>query len=233
MALTLVLHLAYTVLFMKRGVFFWYYAFYPLVAVLILAVGIQAILQSTLLQTHPLLYWLGLGVLIVFGITRHVHQARNSHGEWQLVTYEAARWVREHTDAGAIFGMTDSGVFSYFSCRRVINLDGIVNTMDFQRQIAAGRVNDYLGANGVDYLVQHAVLGHEDVVRGDYTSMPIRILSHRFDVIGDPVMVYRKDELYRSLPYSHGTGDTVLVIWRYAQAGAPAARAAGDLCQRG
>jgi hypothetical protein len=232
LAVSLLLHLSYTALFMKWGVFFWYYAFYPLFAVLLLAGWIQAGVQSTLLRNRPGLYWLALVGLAVFGITRHVHQTRAGHSEWQLATYDAARFVRAHTDPGAVFGMTDSGIFSYFSCRRVINLDGIVNTMEFQRQIAAHQVNAYLRDNHVNYLVQHAVLGHDEVVRGDYESMPITIVSHRFDVVGDPVLVYHQDELYRSPPYSHGAGDTVLVIWRYALAPAPVGSSAQDLCQR-
>jgi len=112
-----------------------------------------------------------------------------------------------------VFAMTDSGDFAFFSCRRVINLDGLANNMEYQQAIAERRLNGYLRDNRVKYLVQHAVHGHDEVVRGSYDALVLNFVSQKFGVLSDGVAVRRQDEVYRSQPYFDGADRVVLLIW--------------------
>jgi len=60
-------------------------------------------------------------------------------------------WLQEHTAPGAIIGSFNSGIFGYFSGRRVVNLDGVINE-DAYRALAAHRLADYIDEAGLDWV---------------------------------------------------------------------------------
>jgi hypothetical protein len=139
-----------------------------------------------------------------------------NNGDWHTPAYDAAAWAREHTPADAVFAMSDCGHFAFFSMRRVINLDGLVNNMDFQRALAERRLDRYLRANRVEFLVQHAVHNRKDVIEGRYGSLRLPFPSWRFAGLGDSVWVTKQSEVYRSTPFFDGPYPSVLVIWSRA-----------------
>jgi hypothetical protein len=49
----------------------------------------------------------------------------------QRVTYEAAEWARAHVPPEAVLASWHAGAVGYLSERRVLNLDGLVNSWDF------------------------------------------------------------------------------------------------------
>jgi hypothetical protein len=112
-----------------------------------------------------------------------------------------------------VFAMSDCGHFAFFSMRRVINLDGLVNNMDFQRTLAQHHLGRYLSENHVDFLVQHAVHSRNDVIEGRYNSLELRFPSWRFDGFGDTISVKERSEVYRSAPFVDGPYPSVLVVW--------------------
>jgi hypothetical protein len=153
-------------------------------------------------------------VLLAVGIWRQFTRDEYPlNGSWHAAVYNAAVWAREHTAPTDVFAMTDSGDFAFFSCRRVVNLDGLANTMEYQRAIADRRVNQYLRSNQVKYLVQHAVRQHDEVVQGSYDALVLYFESQKFGVSGDGVRVRKQDEAYRSPPYFDGADRVVLLIW--------------------
>jgi Dolichyl-phosphate-mannose-protein mannosyltransferase len=215
-AWAVLLHFLHTLLFMKWGVFAWHFVLYRLFAVLLSAAIIDSLLRSKPAISTPgyWFYWATLTVLLALAtVKEYTADWYSLNGSWHAAVYNAALWAREHTDERAIFAMSDSGHFAYFSCRRVINLDGLANNMEYQQAIADRHVNQYLRDNQVGYLVQHAVHGHDDVVRGDYVSMALRFESHRFGGLSDAVVVRRQDEVYRSPQYFDGSDAVVLLIW--------------------
>jgi hypothetical protein len=216
LAWAVLLHFAHTLLFMKWGVFAWHFVLYRLFAVLLCAGIVESMLRTKLALSKPglWLYWPTLTVLLVLAsVKEYAADWYPLNGSWHAAVYHAALWAREHTDEHAIFAMSDSGHFAFFSCRRVINLDGLANNMEYQRAIADRRVNQYLRDNQVRYLVQHAVHGHDDVVRGGYDTLALRFESHRFDSLSDGVVVHEQDEVYRSPRYFDGSDAVVLLIW--------------------
>jgi hypothetical protein len=208
------LHFLYVVLFMKWGVFGWYFVAYPLFAIVLVSGSIERALESTVILGRPELYGVTAAALCIGASVRD--QTRDpfpQNGGWHTPVYNAAVWAREHTPEEAIFAMSDCGHFAFFSTRRVINLDGIVNNMEFQRTLAERHLSQYLRDNHVDFLVQHAVHNRSDVISGGYDSLMLRFESQRFDGLSDSVPVRKQSEVYRSTRFFDGPYPSVLVIW--------------------
>jgi hypothetical protein len=207
------MHFFYTMIFMKEDTFGWYFVIYPLFGIVFVTGSIDRMLNSSLI-TRPLVYpataALFAVALIVWNQTRDPFP---ENGGWHTPVYNAAVWAREHTAPEAIFAMSDCGHFGFFSLRRVINLDGLVNDMNFQSTLAEHRLNQYLRENEVDFLVQHAVHGREDVISGGYNSLSLSFPSKLFAGLGDRVRVREQSEVYRSTRFFDGAYPSVLVIW--------------------
>jgi hypothetical protein len=64
------------------------------------------------------------------------------------------RWIGEQLPEPArVFQVDNAGIVAYFAERAVINGDGLINGWDYQRELRAGRLPQYLSALGVEYLV--------------------------------------------------------------------------------
>jgi hypothetical protein len=214
LAWAVILHFLNTILFMRWGVFSWYFVPYRLFAVMLAARGVDSIVKSGLIGRTPAIYWEAVMLLLAGGVWRqYTTDQYPLNGSWHAAVYNAAVWAREHTAETDVFAMTDSGDFAFFSCRQVVNLDGLANNMQYQRAIADRRINQYLRSNHVRYLVQHALHGHDDVVQGSYDSLVLNFQSQKFGVPSDDVLVHRQNEVYRSPPYFDGADRVVLLIW--------------------
>lgn len=210
------LHAIHTMLFMKWGVFKWHFAPYWM-PVLVLLPLLLAPWRGTRWERAS--YALGVVVWAVAALGavwffRGVLAPKTP--TWAQVTYEAALWVRQHTSPDAVFAMKDAGRFGYYSDRRVINLDGLVNNMQLQEQIRAGRLREYLRERGVRYLVQHSItpdsLMVDDapaVTQGTYRRTRIFYLSRLYHVRSEGIPLYREDEQFRE-HYAQGA----FLIWR-------------------
>lgn len=68
-------------------------------------------------------------------------------------TYLAALTMRARTQPEDRIAAWDAGVLGYFGERRVINLDGLINSTDyFERYISLGRTADYIRESGFEYV---------------------------------------------------------------------------------
>ena len=61
-------------------------------------------------------------------------------------------WVRQHLPDGAVLGARDAGKLGWFSGRKVVNLDGLINDQELVAAIREGREADYVFASSIDYL---------------------------------------------------------------------------------
>ena len=202
------------VLFMKTGTFGWYYVPYRLFGVVLATGLLDLTLRSSGILERP--GWYGITAAILSFAVMAREQTRDTfprNGEWHTAVYDAAVWAREHTPSDAVFAMSDCGHFAFFSMRRVINLDGLVNNMDFQRTLAQHQLGRYLRENQVDFLVQHAVHSRSDVLERRYDSLELSFPSLLFDGFGDSITVRERSEVYRSAPFVDGPYPAVLVMW--------------------
>jgi hypothetical protein len=72
--------------------------------------------------------------------------------------YRAAIWISENLPEDAVLASWNAGELGYFSNRPVINLDGLINSVDYYEAVLTGPVSltDYLKDNQVDYVVDYA-----------------------------------------------------------------------------
>jgi hypothetical protein len=104
----------------------------------------------------------------------------------------------------------------FYSDRPVVNLDGLVNSFEYQDSLKEGRFREFLRHSGVSYYAQHAFWDNPDVNSGDYVSYTFRAFSHLYDRTGGELRLKRSEEVYRSPSYYDGPYKTVLVIWKIA-----------------
>ena len=88
--------------------------------------------------------------------------------------YRAARWVTQHTDRNTVLASWNAGVLGYFSDRTLINLDGLVNSIEYARSLRSPefRTVDYLHANDVDYVIDWSIPANVQPALQPVTSFP-------------------------------------------------------------
>jgi hypothetical protein len=125
----------------KQGVREWYYT-YPLFTSCVL---FYFLFESK--KFGELLLLIGLIFnLLYFIIFRTNYYNHNS-------AYEFARKLKQVTkETDRIFQVDYSGLVSYFSSRRVINGDGLINSYDYFKTVRSGELKNYLDAVNPDYL---------------------------------------------------------------------------------
>lgn len=62
-----------------------------------------------------------------------------------------AAWIKSHTEEDAIVGGFNSGIVSYYSDRRVVNLDGVMNDAAIWA-IRSRTLEHYIDSQGIEYL---------------------------------------------------------------------------------
>jgi hypothetical protein len=214
-ACAILLHFLHTIFFMKWAVFNWHYVPYILFGAVAVCEPVDRFLAPAGAKGRRALYWIAIAAIVAVGgvsVLRIVDRPYDR--DWGQAAYAAALWARDNTNANAVFAMKDAGNFSYFSERRVVNLDGVVNNLEYQAALRERNLRAYLAIKGVDYLVQHAFWDRPDVTRGEYDSLAVSYRSHRYECDSDSLVLRRSDEVYRSRPYFDGPYETVFIVWR-------------------
>ena len=72
----------------------------------------------------------------------------------------AALWVRDNTPSGTVLASWDAGVIGYFSDRPVVNLDGVVNSFEWERALhhAPAATSAFLVKRHAELVVNHGEL---------------------------------------------------------------------------
>jgi hypothetical protein len=74
----------------------------------------------------------------------------------QELKYIGAAWINEHVPRTTIVGAFNAGVTGYYSEVPVVNLDGLVNDLDFLRNyLGDDRIRDYIRERGIDFVADH------------------------------------------------------------------------------
>jgi predicted secreted protein len=78
-------------------------------------------------------------------------------GARALMVHDAAagRWIGSHLPPDARIASWDAGTLGYFSDRKVVNLDGVVNSHDWYEALQQGRTAEFLAARDVDWVANH------------------------------------------------------------------------------
>jgi hypothetical protein len=78
--------------------------------------------------------------------------------DWEIAEYDAAQWVNRRVPQGAVVGSADSGVYSFFTDHRVINLDGLVNSSRYAEMQKGQQLTEWLAnESGIQYYANAAI----------------------------------------------------------------------------
>ncbi|MDQ3004485.1 MAG: hypothetical protein M3R47_03765, partial [Chloroflexota bacterium] len=82
----------------------------------------------------------------------------NFTSELYTARYNAALWIADNYPPDTVFAAWNTGQLSFFSNRTFINLDGVINNVDYYERVLLGSVPlaDYLIENNVDFIVDYA-----------------------------------------------------------------------------
>jgi hypothetical protein len=218
-ALTIFFHYLNTALFMKWAVFSWHFSFYFIYICLVFSDILKLISSHISLAASRWVLNFILIMLIGGLMIRSYRIATTPPLGWHVQAYRAALWARAHTEPQSIFAMKDAGLFGLLSDRTVINLDGLVNNIEYQKYLMKKELNKYFNKNNIEYLVQHAIWESETpeykaVLESSYDWLDLRFRSRLYNTMSDPIRVYRQDEVYRSERYYDGRYWTVFIIWK-------------------
>jgi len=139
-------------------------------------------------------------------------QWENGYYNWQEEMYENTIWIKENTNPSDVIGSFNSGIQLYFSERKVINLDGVLN-FDAIEAIKNKSVIKYMKSRNVTYLVDIAFFN--ETVYNDYLKgRKIDILKENTweSVLGEGkeslVLIDQKEKVYK-----HLRGFNMLVVF--------------------
>jgi hypothetical protein len=199
----------HALVFMRWAVFSWHFALFIPIG----AIGAAALAREAEQRLPRSALRFGVAALAALLVVTQSASIRRLHLGFTGAAREAGEWVVRSLPEDAVLGMKDSGAFSYFARRRVMNLDGVVNSFEYAETLCRGELGEFLRAHRVEYVAQHAV--PPNVRSGDYELFEQRYPCH-LPGGRDSTLVFSRDrEVYRGSPYTnHQGGEDNLVIWR-------------------
>jgi hypothetical protein len=148
----------------------WYYVIQPWLGALLFAAVAERTWQRAKRLSQRFAWARCLpalvGVLVFTGVplasARSIWQWHDETlaGSSRIPLYAAGQWVGANLPRDAVVGSWNAGMVSYLSGRRVVNLDGLVNSWDFYRT-KRHDLCEYWKSEGVTYLVDVFELDHE------------------------------------------------------------------------
>lgn len=184
-------HLLHSTLYMSWAAHWWHFASYTPMMVITAALVFDRVFARSrrpalvaTAGTIGLIAVVGLG-FYVDGRARAVH-----HRPW----YDAAVWARANLPEDAVVGMTDAGLFGYVSRRRTVNLDGVINSYEYQQALRDHRLTEYLKSCGVTYIADYEARYKDGVYM-------IRLRARLYRRPGGAIEGRQAAEVYGSAPY--------------------------------
>lgn len=203
-----ILHILNTLVFTKtRGAYNWYFHPYILTLILDLVMIGSWVFKDEWMRdrrSRPVrVAALLLGLLLLVVPARRLYQAMTGKlpAKWRTYCYDAALWARAQTPPETIFAMNDAGVFGYFSDRRVVNLDGLVNSLEYQQYGAQGRLHDFLKKCGARYLAQANFSPAQESIYDENGEIHFTIMCALYDRPAGLVRLSKDRQVFQSAQY--------------------------------
>jgi hypothetical protein len=120
--------------------------------------AVDDVLEVTVKRRTTTLRWaasVGLVLVIISGIMFSLRFRIRE--PLYVARYRVARWMAANLPPDAVCASWNAGQIGFFSERTVINLDGLINGVDYYNRVIRGGVSrlDYIYENDVNYLVDH------------------------------------------------------------------------------
>lgn len=110
--------------------------------------------HAHILNWAPVGFSIAIFALAIYMFARSI----NFTSKLYAARYDAALWIAENSPPDTVFAAWNAGQLSFFSDRTFINLDGLINDVDYYERVLRGSVPlaDYLAENKVDYIVDYS-----------------------------------------------------------------------------
>lgn len=142
----------------------WYYAPVVLYAIALFTLGAADMVESAVVEAAksqspgramaPVLAILAVPLTVAFGLQLRSFTDPDLRSI-QIANRHAGEWIDGNLPAESVLASWDAGVVGYFSHRHVVNLDGVVNSMEFDRARRTGQTGVFLSERGVGWIVNH------------------------------------------------------------------------------
>jgi hypothetical protein len=96
-------------------------------------------------------------------------QSASSQVDWRIASYRMAQWLNRNLADTPRVGVFDSGIVGYFSDMPIVNLDGLINSVEYLQTLKSGKLEEYLARNNIRY-VANAVTDDEAKSFSRYVS---------------------------------------------------------------
>ncbi|HSJ89659.1 MAG TPA: hypothetical protein VK909_20770, partial [Anaerolineales bacterium] len=100
--------------------------------------------------------------VVIFAVAIYMFaRSINFSSKLYAARYNAALWIAENSAPDTVFAAWNAGQLGFFSNRTFINLDGLINNVDYYERVLQGTtpLKDYLTENNVDFIVDYATYG--------------------------------------------------------------------------
>lgn len=100
--------------------------------------------------------------LVTFAVSVYLFgRSINFTSKLYAARYDAALWIAENSPPDTIFAAWNAGQLGFFSDRAFINLDGVINSIDYYERVLLGSTSltEYLIENEVDFIVDYDTYG--------------------------------------------------------------------------
>lgn len=155
----------------------WYYAPAVLYAAWLLTLLTADFVSSSLLEAEPtrsvgrVLGPVGALLLVPFAVAAVLQTrvfADPDLRSIQIANRDAGEWIAANLPDDAVLASWDAGVVGYFSQRRIVNLDGVVNSLEWHRATQRGETANFLEDEGLGWVVNHGedVDGRDPAIDG-------------------------------------------------------------------
>jgi hypothetical protein len=157
----------------------------------------------TFVHTRPvkpafnILNWAPVGFsFVIFAVAIYMFaRSINFTSTLYAARYDAALWIAENSRPDTVFASWNAGQLGFFSNRTFINLDGLINNVDYYERVLHGSVPlaDYLVENKVEYIVDYSI----------YHSLPAYPVVHTFplnDETGRSIHIWQVSPQLSSAP---------------------------------
>jgi hypothetical protein len=144
-----------------RLYFAWYrspsFIFWIITASLIAVITFNYI--KRVIHSYNFHKWAPVGCsLVIFSVAVYMFaRSIDFTSKLYAARYDAALWIAENSSPDTVFASWNSGQLGFFSNRTFINLDGVINNVDYYERVLHGStpLADYLIENNVDFIVDY------------------------------------------------------------------------------
>ena len=145
-----------------RSYFIWYrspsFIFWIITGSLL---GLFTFVRTRLVKDpFHILKWAPVGFsFLIFAVALYMFaRSINFTSKLYATRYNAALWIAENSPPDTVFAAWNAGQLGFFSNRTFINLDGLINNVDYYERVLQGStpLTEYLIENNVDFIVDYA-----------------------------------------------------------------------------